>query len=81
MSELPETSDPQRVPAARPLLDHVRLLALSGAGVIAFSSTLVRLSKASPSTAAIFRCARAPHASARRRRPAIAARSREAAII
>lgn len=37
--------------------DRVRLLALSGATTIAFSSTLVRLSKASPSTAAIFRCA------------------------
>jgi drug/metabolite transporter (DMT)-like permease len=35
---------------------HPRLLALVGAGTIAFSSILVRLSHASPSTAAIFRC-------------------------
>jgi drug/metabolite transporter (DMT)-like permease len=34
-----------------------RTLALAGALVIAFSSILVRLSQASPSTAAIFRCA------------------------
>ncbi|HEX4008604.1 MAG TPA: DMT family transporter [Solirubrobacteraceae bacterium] len=36
---------------------HARLVALMGAGTIAFSSILVRLSHASPSTAAIFRCA------------------------
>jgi drug/metabolite transporter (DMT)-like permease len=38
-------------------LDRARSLAIAGASAIAFSSTLVRLSKASPSTAAIFRCA------------------------
>ena len=37
--------------------DRGRALAVAGAAAIAFSSTLVRLSKASPSTAAIFRCA------------------------
>jgi drug/metabolite transporter (DMT)-like permease len=36
---------------------HVRVCALLGAVAIAFSSILVRLSHASPSTAAIFRCA------------------------
>ncbi len=36
---------------------HASLLALAGALTIAFSSILVRLSHASPSTAAIFRCA------------------------
>jgi drug/metabolite transporter (DMT)-like permease len=36
---------------------NVRLAAVLGAGTIAFSSILVRLSHASPSTAAIFRCA------------------------
>ena len=36
---------------------HARGYALLGASVIAFSSILVRLSHASPSTAAIFRCA------------------------
>jgi drug/metabolite transporter (DMT)-like permease len=36
---------------------HPRLYAALGAGAIAFSSILVRLSHASPSTAAIFRCA------------------------
>lgn len=35
---------------------NVRILALLGAATIAFSSILVRLSHASPSTAAIFRC-------------------------
>lgn len=35
---------------------HARLLAVLGALTIAFSSILVRLSHASPSTAAIFRC-------------------------
>ena len=45
---------------ARPRLrveGHERLAALLGAITIAFSSILVRLSHASPSTAAIFRCA------------------------
>jgi drug/metabolite transporter (DMT)-like permease len=36
---------------------HVRLCAVLGPGTIAFSSILVRLSHASPSTAAISRCA------------------------
>jgi drug/metabolite transporter (DMT)-like permease len=36
---------------------NVRICALLGAAAIAFSSILVRLSHASPSTAAIFRCA------------------------
>jgi drug/metabolite transporter (DMT)-like permease len=36
---------------------NVRLCAMAGAVAIAFSSILVRLSHASPSTAAIFRCA------------------------
>ncbi len=36
---------------------NVRVCALLGAVTIAFSSILVRLSHASPSTAAIFRCA------------------------
>jgi drug/metabolite transporter (DMT)-like permease len=36
---------------------NVRVCALLGAVAIAFSSILVRLSHASPSTAAIFRCA------------------------
>ena len=35
---------------------NVRICALIGAVTIAFSSILVRLSHASPSTAAIFRC-------------------------
>src|SRR5438270_10291418 len=35
---------------------NVRVCALLGAVAIAFSSILVRLSQASPSTAAIFRC-------------------------
>lgn len=52
-----ETSDQPHVAGATLLRDHARLLALSGAAAIAFSSTLVRLSKASASTAAIFRCA------------------------
>jgi drug/metabolite transporter (DMT)-like permease len=55
--ELPDTSDLTRAPQATRWVDQVRLLALSGAAAIAFSSTLVRLSKASPTTAAIFRCA------------------------
>ena len=37
--------------------DNPRLCAMLGAAAIAFSSILVRLSHASPSTAAIFRCA------------------------
>jgi drug/metabolite transporter (DMT)-like permease len=37
--------------------DNARLCAMLGAAAIAFSSILVRLSHASPSTAAIFRCA------------------------
>jgi drug/metabolite transporter (DMT)-like permease len=37
--------------------DHARAAAVLGAVAIAFSSILVRLSHASPSTAAIFRCA------------------------
>src|SRR5260221_1555299 len=36
---------------------NVRVCAVAGAVTIAFSSILVRLSHASPSTAAIFRCA------------------------
>jgi drug/metabolite transporter (DMT)-like permease len=36
---------------------NVRVCAILGAGTIAFSSILVRLSHATPSTAAIFRCA------------------------
>src|SRR5437588_9820190 len=36
---------------------NVRICAVLGAVTIAFSSILVRLSQASPSTAAIFRCA------------------------
>ena len=36
---------------------NVRLCAMAGAAAIAFSSILVRLSHASPSTAAVFRCA------------------------
>ena len=36
---------------------NVRICAMLGAVAIAFSSILVRLSHASPSTAAIFRCA------------------------
>ena len=54
MSSPSASSDPTRTQLA---LEHVRILALAGATAIAFSSTLVRLSKASPSTAAIFRCA------------------------
>jgi drug/metabolite transporter (DMT)-like permease len=41
----------------RSLLENPRALAIAGALTIAFSSILVRLSHASPSTAAIFRCA------------------------
>jgi drug/metabolite transporter (DMT)-like permease len=53
-------SAPDQIPAP-PLLSWVRgrerLCGLLGAATIAFSSILVRLSHASPSTAAIFRCA------------------------
>jgi drug/metabolite transporter (DMT)-like permease len=51
-------SQPARVRAALPSAhDNARLFAVLGAIAIAFSSILVRLSHASPSTAAIFRCA------------------------
>ena len=43
-------------PSSRHAID-ARVLAIAGALAIAFSSILVRLSHASPSTAAIFRCA------------------------
>ncbi|MFL5862169.1 MAG: DMT family transporter [Solirubrobacteraceae bacterium] len=45
-----------RVPARLAIAGHERSYALLGAVTIAFSSILVRLSHASPSTAAIFRC-------------------------
>jgi drug/metabolite transporter (DMT)-like permease len=45
-----------RVPARLAITGHERSYALVGAVTIAFSSILVRLSHASPSTAAIFRC-------------------------
>lgn len=45
-----------RADAARALLGRPRLLLLAGAGTISFSSILVLLSHATPSTAAIFRC-------------------------
>jgi drug/metabolite transporter (DMT)-like permease len=44
------------VPARLAITGHERAYALAGAVTIAFSSILVRLSHASPSTAAIFRC-------------------------
>jgi drug/metabolite transporter (DMT)-like permease len=44
------------VPARLAITGHERAYALLGAVTIAFSSILVRLSHASPSTAAIFRC-------------------------
>jgi drug/metabolite transporter (DMT)-like permease len=50
----------RRRPRSAPLITvegHERAAALLGAVTIAFSSILVRLSAASPSTAAIFRCA------------------------
>jgi drug/metabolite transporter (DMT)-like permease len=74
--------------AVSTVADHPRVLALTGALTIAFSSILVRLSHTSPSTAAIFRCAYALPAlgllawredrrlgarSRRARRPALAA--------
>jgi drug/metabolite transporter (DMT)-like permease len=46
-----------RVPARVAITGNERAYALVGAVTIAFSSILVRLSHASPSTAAIFRCA------------------------
>jgi drug/metabolite transporter (DMT)-like permease len=45
-----------RVPDRFAIAGHARTYALLGAVTIAFSSILVRLSHASPSTAAIFRC-------------------------
>jgi drug/metabolite transporter (DMT)-like permease len=45
-----------RVPPRLAITGHERAYALGGAVTIAFSSILVRLSHASPSTAAIFRC-------------------------
>jgi drug/metabolite transporter (DMT)-like permease len=45
------------VPGRLAIAGHERTYALLGAVTIAFSSILVRLSHASPSTAAIFRCA------------------------
>jgi drug/metabolite transporter (DMT)-like permease len=45
-----------RMPARFAITGHERGYALMGAVTIAFSSILVRLSHASPSTAAIFRC-------------------------
>jgi len=44
------------VPARFAITGHERAYALAGAVTIAFSSILVRLSHASPSTAAIYRC-------------------------
>jgi drug/metabolite transporter (DMT)-like permease len=53
-----EGSTRPRRPARWPAIEgHARTFALVGAVTIAFSSILVRLSHASPSTAAIFRCA------------------------
>ena len=50
--------DQSSLAATRPPFDgHARACAVLGAIAIAFSSILVRLSHASPSTAAIFRCA------------------------
>lgn len=50
------TTEPTRLRALMTVEGHERLCALLGAVTIAFSSILVRLSHASPSTAAIFRC-------------------------
>ena len=47
---------PSRIPARYAISGNERAYALVGAVTIAFSSILVRLSHASPSTAAIFRC-------------------------
>jgi drug/metabolite transporter (DMT)-like permease len=51
------TVRPPRIPARFAITGNERAYALVGAVTIAFSSILVRLSHASPSTAAIFRCA------------------------
>jgi drug/metabolite transporter (DMT)-like permease len=51
------TATPSRIPARFAFTGNERAYALLGAVTIAFSSILVRLSHASPSTAAIFRCA------------------------
>jgi drug/metabolite transporter (DMT)-like permease len=52
------TSARRALASLRPSIrGHERAFALTGAVTIAFSSILVRLSHASPSTAAIFRCA------------------------
>jgi drug/metabolite transporter (DMT)-like permease len=50
------TATPSRIPARFAFTGNERAYALLGAVTIAFSSILVRLSHASPSTAAIFRC-------------------------
>ncbi|MGI8715327.1 MAG: DMT family transporter [Solirubrobacteraceae bacterium] len=51
------TTERAHLPPRVSVEGHERLCALLGAVTIAFSSILVRLSHASPSTAAIFRCA------------------------
>ncbi len=55
---MPATSARGRLAAlhTRATTGHARALALAGAGAISFSSIFVRVSHASPSTAAIFRC-------------------------
>jgi hypothetical protein len=40
-----------------PLLDRPRVAALAGAGCLAFTAILYRLSGTSPTTATVFRCA------------------------
>jgi drug/metabolite transporter (DMT)-like permease len=50
------SATPSRIPARFAITGNERNYALVGAVTIAFSSILVRLSHASPSTAAIFRC-------------------------
>ena len=50
------SATPSRIPARFAITGNERAYALVGAVTIAFSSILVRLSHASPSTAAIFRC-------------------------
>jgi drug/metabolite transporter (DMT)-like permease len=50
------SATPSRIPARFAITGNERSYALVGAVTIAFSSILVRLSHASPSTAAIFRC-------------------------
>jgi drug/metabolite transporter (DMT)-like permease len=52
----PASATPSRIPARFAITGNERAYALVGAVTIAFSSILVRLSDASPSTAAIFRC-------------------------